>query len=132
MTKQKMPYGVWPSPITAAMIGSGIRMNDVQWSPDGETLVWSQSQDGKTSLLAWREGEAAWDLSGEFNPSGAVGYGGGDFFAGNDGVIFSDRNGRLYSKPYGAGLPRVIAPGFGGAAAPVLSPDGKFIVFVHT
>lgn len=132
MTKQKMPYGVWPSPITAAMIGSGIRMNDVQWSPDGETLVWSQSQDGKTSLLAWQEGEAAWDLSGEFNPSGAVGYGGGDFYAGNDGVIFSDRNGRLYSKAYGAGLPQVITPGFGGAAAPVLSPDGKYLVFVHT
>jgi dipeptidyl aminopeptidase/acylaminoacyl peptidase len=132
MTKQALPHGLWPSPITPAMLAGSIRLNDVQWSPDGNFLVWSQSQDGKTSLLAWKPDESAWDLTGDFNPSGSVGYGGGDFYAGNNQVLFADRNGRLYSKPYGAGLPRVITPGFGGAAAPVLSPDEKFIVFVHT
>lgn len=132
MNKQKLPYGLWPSPISPSMIAGGIRLNDVQFSPDGETLVWSQSLDGKTSLFAWRDGEAAWNLSGEFNPSGAVGYGGGDFFAGNEAVFFCDRNGRLYSKPYSTGLPKALTPEFGGCASPQLSPDGSFIVFVHT
>lgn len=132
MSKNTLPYGLWPSPISPAMVSSSIRLNDVQFSPDGKTLVWSQSQDGKTSLFAWRDGEAAWDLSGEFNPSGAIGYGGGDFFAGNAGVVFCDRSGRLYTKPYGAGLPKALTPEFGGCAAPVLSPDGSFVVFVHT
>jgi len=132
MSKQKLPYGLWPSPISPAMIAGGIRLNDVQFSPDGKTLVWSQSLDGKTSLFAWRDGDAAWSLSGEFNPSGAVGYGGGDFFAGNDDVIFCDRNGRLYSKPYSSGLPMAITPEFGGCASPLLSPDESFIIFVHT
>lgn len=132
MNKQKLPYGLWPSPISPDMIAGGIRLNNLQFSPDGNTLVWSQSLDGKTSLFAWREGEAAWNLSGEFNPSGAVGYGGGDFFAGKDTVIFSDRNGRLYSKRYDAGLPKALSPEFGGCASPLLSPDGSFIVFVHT
>jgi len=132
MSKQKLPYGLWPSPISPAMIAGGIRLNDVQFSPNGKTLVWSQSLDGKTSLFAWRDGNAAWSLSGEFNPSGAVGYGGGDFFAGNDGVIFCDRNGRLYSKPYSSGLPKAITPEFGGCASPVLSPDERFVVFVHS
>ncbi len=132
MSKQKLPYGLWHSPISADLIAGGIRLNDVQFSPDGKTLVWSQSQDGKTSLFAWREGNAAWELSGEFNPSGAVGYGGGDFFAGNDLLIFCDRDGRLYSKPYDSGLPKALTPGFGGCASPVLSQDGSFIVFVHT
>ncbi len=132
MNKQKLPYGLWPSPISPSMIAGGIRLNDVQFSPDGETLVWSQSLDGKTSLFAWRDGEAAWNLSGEFNPSGAVGYGGGDFFAGNEAVFFCDRNGRLYSKPYNTGLPKALTPEFGGCASPQLSPDGSFIVFVHT
>ena len=132
MDKQKLPYGLWPSPISPSMIAGGIRLNDVQFSPDGETLVWSQSLDGKTSLFAWRDGEAAWNLSGEFNPSGAVGYGGGDFFAGNEAVFFCDRNGRLYSKPYNTGLPKALTPEFGGCASPQLSPDGSFIVFVHT
>ena len=132
MSKQKLPYGLWPSPISPAMIAGGIRLNDVQFSPDGKTLVWSQSLDGKTSLFAWRDGNAAWSLSGEFNPSGAVGYGGGDFFAGNVGVIFCDRNGRLYSKLYSSGLPKAITPEFGGCASPVLSLDERFVVFVHS
>ncbi len=132
MSKQKLPYGLWPSPVSPAMIGGGIRLNDVQWSPDGKTLVWSQSQDGKTSLFAKQGQDAPWDLSGEFDPSGAVGYGGGDFYASNDRVIFCDRNGRLYSKDYQSGLPQALTPQFGGTASPVLSPGERFIVFVHT
>ena len=81
MTKQALPHGLWPSPITPAMLAGGIRLNDVQWSPDGNFLVWSQSLDGKTSLFAKPARDAAFDLSGELNPSGGVGYGGGDFFA---------------------------------------------------
>ena len=132
MSKQTLPFGLWTSPISPAMIGGGIRINDVQFAPDGKTLVWSQSQDGKTSLFAKRGDDAPWDLSGEFNPSGAVGYGGGDFFASNDGVLFADRDGRLYYKAYGSGLPRALTPQFGGCAAPLLSPNGEFAIFIHS
>lgn len=132
MSKEKFPYGLWQSPISPAMIGGGIRLNDLQFSPDGKTLVWSQSQDGKTSLFAWRDGEAAWDLTGELSPSGAAAYGGGDFYAGNSAVYFCERNGRLYSKNYDSGLPKVLTPAFGGTSSPVASPDENFVVFVHT
>ena len=132
MSKENLPYGLWQSPISPAMIGGGIRLNDLQFSPDGETLVWSQSQDGKTSLFAWRDGEAAWDLTGELSPSGAVAYGGGDFYAGKSGVFFCERNGRLYSKSYGCGLPKVLTPAFGGTSSPVPSPDESFLIFVHS
>jgi len=132
MTKQALPHGLWPSPISPAMLAGSIRLNDVQWSPDGDFLVWSQSLDGKTSLFAKPARDAAFDLSGELNPSGGVGYGGGDFCAGRQGVVFAERNGRLYFKPYGEGLPRPITPAFGGCASPVLTPDERFVVFVHT
>lgn len=132
MSKEKLPYGLWQSPISPAMIGGGIRLNDVQFSPDGETLVWSQSQDGKTSLFAWRNGEAAWDLTGELSPSGAAAYGGGDFYAAKSAVYFCERNGRLYSKSYGNGLPKVLTPAFGGTSSPVASPNESFLVFVHS
>ena len=79
MAKEKLPYGLWASQVSPAMIGGGIRINDVQFSPDGKTLIWSQSQDGKTTLFAQQGNDAPWDLSSEYNPSGAVGYGGGDF-----------------------------------------------------
>ena len=132
MTKQALPHGLWPSPISPTMLAGGIRLNDVQWSPDGNFLVWSQSLDGKTSLFAKPARDAAFNLSGELNPSGGVGYGGGDFFAGRQGVVFAERNGRLYLKPFADGLARPITPAFGGCASPVLTPDERFVVFVHT
>ena len=130
--KQALPYGLWTSPITPAMLAGGIRLNDVQWSPDGNFLVWSQSLDGKTSLYAKPVRDAAFDLSGELNPSGGVGYGGGDFCAGREGVAFAERNGRLYFKPYAEGLARPITPAFGACAAPVITPDDRYVIFVHT
>jgi len=114
------------------MLAGGIRLNDAQWSPDGNLLVWSQSLDGKTSLFAKPARDAAFDLSGELNPSGGIGYGGGDFCAGRQGVAFAERNGRLYFKPYSEGLSRPITPAFGGCAAPVITPDERFVIFVHT
>ena len=104
----------------------GIRLNDLQFSPDGETWYGRSRKMSKTSLFAWRDGEAAWDLTGELNPSGAVAYGGGDFYAGKSAVYFCERNGRLYSKTYGSGLPKVLTPAFGGTSSPVPSPDESF------
>ena len=132
MTKQSLPYGLWQSPISPAMLAGGIRLNDVQWSADGEFLVWSQSQDGKTSLFAKLARDAAFDLSGELNPSGGVGYGGGDFFAGRQGAVICDRSGQLFFKSYGAGLARPITPAFGACASPVITPDERFVIYVHT
>lgn len=132
MTKQTLPHGLWPSPITPAMLAGSIRLNDVQWSPDGNFLIWSQSLDGKSSLFAKPARDAAFDLSGDLNPSGGVGYGGGDFCAGREGVVFAERNGRLYFKPYAEGLARPITPAFGGCAAPLITPDERFVIFVHT
>jgi len=132
MSKQNLPYGLWPSPITPAMLAGGIRLNDVQWSPDGSFLVWSQSQDGKTSLFAKSAADAAFDLSGELNPSGGVGYGGGDFFAGQQGVVFTERGGKLYFKPYLEGSAAPLTPAFGAGASPVITPDGKSVIFIHT
>lgn len=132
MSKQVLPQGLWPSPITPAMLAGGIRVNDVQWSPDGNFLVWSQSQDGKTTLFAKPPHDAAFDLSGELNPSGGVGYGGGDVCAGRQGVVFTERDGRLYFKPYQEGSARAITPAFGASASPAITPDGRFAVYVHT
>jgi dipeptidyl aminopeptidase/acylaminoacyl peptidase len=132
MANQPIPFGLWRSPIAPTMIGSAARLNDLQFSPDGNFLVWSQSQDGKTCLLAQQGKDAPIDLSGEFNPRGAVGYGGGEFFAGKSGIVFADRDGRLYAKAYATGLPKALTPGFGGCASPVLSSDETFVVFVHS
>ena len=130
--KQNKPFGTWPSPITPELIGGSIRFSDVQWAPGSDRLVWCQSLSGKTSLLTQLGSDAPYELSAGFNPSGGVGYGGGEFCAGLDGAVFADKDGRLYFAPYGPGSPRPLTPAFGSSASPKLSPAQDRVLFVHT
>ncbi len=130
--KQNKPFGTWPSPITPELIGGSVRFSDVQWAPGSDRLVWCQSLSGKTSLLTQLGSDAPYELSAGFNPSGGVGYGGGEFCAGLDGAVFADKDGRLYFAPYGPGSPRPLTPAFGSSASPKLSPAQDRVLFVHT
>ncbi len=131
--KEIRSFGTWPSQIGAEMLGAGIRLNNVQWARGGDCLVWSQSFEGQTTLFAKPKNATAYPLTDENNkPSGGIAYGGGEFFAAEDGVIFTDRNGRLYRKSYQDGAPQAITPAFGSAATPVLSHNQEFIVYAHS
>lgn len=131
--KQILTYGTWPSPITASMLSSGIRLNDIQWARASETLVWSQSFGGQTTLFARSQYGDPIALTDETNrPGGGIAYGGGEFFAAKDRVIFSDRDGRLYSKTYNTEKPKPITPAFGASATPTLSNDALAVVYAHT
>jgi len=130
--KENRPYGLWPSPISPELISQAIRLQDVQWAGAGSTLVWSESHSGKGRLLAKPDGEAPYTLSGTLNVKAGIGYGGGEFSAGENCVIFAEKDGRLYRRSFGTGKPAPITPAFGCSAAPALSPDGKWVVFVHS
>jgi dipeptidyl aminopeptidase/acylaminoacyl peptidase len=131
--KEIRSFGTWPSQISAEMIGAGIRLNDVQWARGGDCLVWSQSFEGQTTLFAKPKNATAYPLTDENNkPSGGIAYGGGEFFAAEDGVIFTDRNGRLYRKSYQDGASQTITPAFGSAATPGLSHNQEFVVYAHS
>lgn len=131
MSKIKQTYGLWSSLISPQMIGDSLRLNEVLWDSDGKTLVWSERR-AKNSVLVVQEGrDALRDLTGsDFSPSGRVGYGGGEFTVQNGIVYFVDK-GRLYRLPLSGGIPQAITPKFGGAASPKVSPDGKWLIFVH-
>jgi dipeptidyl aminopeptidase/acylaminoacyl peptidase len=134
MTEQKknVPYGLWNSPISPELISQAKRIEDVQCIPASNGVVWVESLSGKASLMLKYPNDAPSDLTGSLNPAGGVGYGGGAFCAGRDGVVVVEKNGRLYFKSYAAGEARVITPGFGSAAAPVISPDGQWVAYVQT
>ena len=132
LKKIRQAYGTWRSPITPELIGAAIRLSDVQWDTDGQTLVWLEGRSGKGVLVAQPLGEAPYDLSGEVNVRGRVGYGGGEFTIQHGLVVFAGSDGRLYRRNLGKGFPRPITPAFGGVASPALSPDDKNVVFVHT
>ena len=131
-TKQTLPYGLWPSPITPQVMAQSLRLKDVQWDSDSETLVWLEERSDQGVLVCRVRDEAPRDLTDEFSVRARVGYGGGDFTAAHGHVIFAAHNGRLYRQPLRHGRPEPITPEFGHAAAPTLSPDRRWVLFVHT
>ncbi len=128
--KQKLPYGLWPSLISPAMQGAKLRLDDVQFDTDG-SLIWLESLNGKTALMTKKGSDAARDISGGLKISAGVGYGGGDFTVRNAFAVFAS-DGRLYRVSLEAGLPQPLTPKFGDCAAPVISPDGSQVLFIHT
>jgi len=130
--KTILPYGTWPSPIQPETLGLGKRFNDVQWNGDGTSLLWLEERSGK-GVLVCREGEdAPRDLTETHRVDGGIGYGGGDFTAAKEFTVFAEKNGRLYRAPIGPGEIHPITPEFGSAASPVVSPDGRRVVYVHS
>ncbi|MGD0174038.1 MAG: hypothetical protein ABSC61_06355, partial [Anaerolineales bacterium] len=131
-SKTALPYGTWPSPIQPEILGLGKRFNDVQWNSDGSRLLWLEERSGKGVIVARDGEEAPRDLTETHRVRGGVGYGGGDFCAAKDFVVFVEKNGRLYRAPIGTGEIHAITPEFGTAASPAVSPDGRWVVYVHS
>lgn len=130
--KQLRMFGTWDSPIPPESVARSARFGDVGWDSASSTLVWTESREESTWLMAKTSGEAARFLTdGDVRIRGSIGYGGGDFTVGDGAVYFAGAGRRIYRLSLDEGLPRPITPAFGAAASPTLSPDGRFVVFVH-
>ncbi len=130
--KQMMPYGLWPSPVSALMVGQGYRMSDVRWDNDGDTLVWMEGRSDKGVLVARTGKGAARDLTVGENVRAWVGYGGGDFGVSHGNVFFVELNGRIYRRSLAQETPRPITPAFGRTCSPTVSPDGRWLLFIYS
>mgnify|MGYP005836761273 CR=1 FL=1 len=129
---EKRLYGTWQSPVTPQRMGDAVRLNDVQWDTDGTTLVWHERRPDGGVLIAQTNADAPRDLTdSSLSVSGRVGYGGGEFTVGQGQVVFV-ANGRLYTMPLSDGQPKPLTPQYGGAAAPTISADGRWVAYVHT
>lgn len=132
MEKVQKPFGQWASPISVADTAGQLRLFDVGWAGDGETVVWAEGRGSRGVLLARKGANAPRELSGEVNVRGGVGYGGGEFAVSGSSAFFAGGDGRIYRAELGYGAPRAITPAYGRVAAPAVSPDGRWVVFVHT
>lgn len=130
--KQSKPFGLWNSPITALSVSQGIRLNEVQWDPQGEFLVWLEGRSDSGILVASQRGEASVDLNGEISCRGGVGYGGGEFTVRNNLVIFAGKDGRLYRRELTPQKAQPITPAYGSVASPQISPDGRHVLYVFS
>lgn len=132
-TKTALPYGRWPSPISPQSMAGGTRLSDVAWDSDGRTLVWLEGRGDQGVLVAQAGDDAPRDLTTDLAVRARVGYGGGDFSVAGGFVYFAEAtSGRLYRQPLAAGAARPITPTFGHAAAPTVSPDGRWVLYVHS
>jgi dipeptidyl aminopeptidase/acylaminoacyl peptidase len=132
-TKKIRQFGLWDSPITPASLGRGITLTDVAWDSDG-SLVWREGRSDRGVLVVRPpDGQAPRDLNSDLSVRAKVGYGGGDFTTGHGNVYFIEaESGRIYRQPTPSGMARPITPAFGSAASPTLSPNGDWLLFVHT
>lgn len=131
--RRHRPYGLWDSPIGPDIIAQGIGLQDVAFDPQTGRLVWHESRGGRGVLVtADPAGGAPNDLTVELDVRAQVGYGGGAFTAAIGCAFFVARDGRLYRQPLEGGLARPLTPPFGFAASPAVSPDGRWVVYVHS
>jgi dipeptidyl aminopeptidase/acylaminoacyl peptidase len=131
--KTTLQYGLWPSPMRPQNLAAGLRLSDVAWDSDGETLVWLEGRSDRGVLVCLPAGgDAPRDLTSELSVRARVGYGGGDFTVAGGQAYFVEAGGRLYVQSLSSGPARPLTPGFGFAAAPVVAPDQRWVVFVHT
>lgn len=131
--KSRKTYGQWSSPITPKHLSQGLTFTDLAWNKDG-TLVWRERRGGEGILVVQPpNGEAFRLLNSDLSASGGVGYGGGTFTVGHDQVFFVEaEDQRIYKQPLGPGLPQAITPAFGSSASPQVSPDGRYLLYVHS
>ncbi|MFO8036261.1 MAG: S9 family peptidase [Anaerolineales bacterium] len=131
--KSRKPYGAWSSPISPQDISQGLVFSDVAWNDDG-TLVWRERFAGQGRLIVQPRGEEAFRiLNSDLAVRAGVGYGGGDFTVGHDHAYFVEADSkRIYRQPLRTGLPQPITPAYGAAASPQVSPDGAYLLYVHS
>lgn len=132
--KQQRQHGLWPSPISAASVAAGRRLDGVAFDHDGETVIWLEGRSGQGVLVVQEPGrDAPRDLTSDLSVRAEVGYGGGDFTV-HDGVAYFlvHKTGRLFRQEIAGGAARPITPAFGAASSPCVSPDGLWVAYVHT
>jgi len=130
--KSIRPYGLWPSPITPAHLLGRSPFGDVQWTLDGNGLVWLDSRGGGGQLYYLPLGGARRELLGDLTARGGIGYGGGEFGLSKDSVFFAERSGTVFRRNLEQGFSQPITPAFGMIAAPVPVADGDRVFYIHS
>ena len=134
MTREQRMYGLWESPISSKSLSVSLRLAEPCWDTDGETLAWVEGRSDRGVIVVQREGESATrDLTPDISVRAFVGYGGGDFTLSHGCAYFvGQADQRLYRQALAGGAPRPITPAFGAASTPSVSPDGRWVAYVHT
>ncbi len=127
-------YGLWSSPITPRSLAASMRLSEPHWDTDGRTLGWIEGRSDRGVIVVQEDGGAPRDLTpGDLSVRAFVGYGGGDFTLAHGAAYFvAQHDQRIYRQELAGGSPRPVTPAFGAASTPRVSPDGRWLLYVHT
>lgn len=127
------PFGLWDSPIGADAIASDLKLGSLAWTEDN-CLLWVEGRSGRNVVvLQPSDGHAFQDVGRDTSVRGFLNYGGGEYGVGHGCIyLVAADSGRILRQPLNAGTATPITPAFGGAAAPVESPDGSWLLYLHT
>ena len=134
MTTTRM-YGLWPSPLTPKSLAASLRLGGVCWDSDGKTLGWLEGRSDRGVIVVQdADGGATRDLTpGGMSVRAFVGYGGGDFTLSHGAAYFVEQTSqRIYRQELAGGAARPVTPAFGAASTPVVSPDGRWVAYIHS
>ncbi len=127
--KRKRPNGFWNSVISARRMAQRARLEDVQFV--GDDLVWLESR-GKQGQLVYQPKEGARrDLLFEHSARGGVGYGGGEFCAAKRSIFFVHQGRQIMRYDCETAVVHAVTPAWGAFCAPLPSPDGRWLAYVH-
>ncbi len=130
LSKQIRPYGTWPSQISARLMGSRVKIDDVKWTDEGRALVWLENRSGPGILVKQEFGNQPIDLFVDQSARGGLLYGGGEFSLKNEQVFFINRGTQLFRVNIeGKELSQISVPD-NHLAAPTPSPDGKWLAYI--
>ena len=126
------PYGTWESAFSPSEIASQIRLQDVQSDNQSETLVWLEERSDRRVLVARDQMSAGQrDLTRKISTKARVNYGGGDFCV-LGGCVYFVSESVIYKQNLESTEVTVVVSLDGEIAAPTVSPDGRWLLFVHS
>ena len=133
MPEQRM-FGLWTSPVTAKSLSVSLRLGEPCWDTDGSTLGWVEGRSDRGVIVVQdADGGATRDLTTDLSVRAFVGYGGGDFTLSHGCAYFvGQADQRIYRQALAGGAARPITPAFGAASSPAVSPDGRWVAYVHS
>ncbi len=107
-----------------------VGLSEPVYDHTGASFFALRSGDGRRAIVRqWLETGLVETVTAEPSPGGTVGYGGGTFAVHKETLVYA-AGGRLIAIDLSSGTQRDLTPQYEGAAAPVISPCGRFVAFV--
>ena len=131
-SKRRRAHGLWNSPLKAEELADELRFSDVLWGSDGRSLVWREERSDRGVLVYQSaDRDLVRDLTKVLSVQARVGYGGGDFTV-SHGCAYFVAEGRIFRQDLGGHQAQPITPQWGQCSSPCVSPNGKYVIYVHS